>query len=119
MFFDDPHENTGRTRGLRSTPIHASLTRPILLAGADRELTLINAIVIFALFFGIGLSRWTFAVCFLLATVGQWALGRVTRYDPDFRRIYGRHVQLQPFYPARASLRAPRAVVHASIPYSD
>ena len=44
---------------------------------------------------------------------------RCTRYDPDFRRIYTRHVQLQPFYPARASLHAPRAIVHPSVPYSD
>jgi len=107
------------SRGLRTVPVHVSLTRPILLAGADRELTLINLIVIFALIFGIGFSRWTFGVCFLLATVGQWALGRVTRYDPEFRRIYTRHVQLQPFYPARASLHAPRPIVHPSVPYSD
>jgi type IV secretion system protein VirB3 len=107
------------SRGLRCIPIHVSLTRPILLAGADRELTLINVIVNFALIFGIGFSRWTFGVCFLLATVGQWTLGRVTRYDPDFRRVYTRHVQLQPFYPARASLHAPRPIVHASVPYSD
>jgi len=109
----------GSSRGLRTVPIHVSLTRPIHLAGADRELTLINGIVIFALLFGIGFSRWTFGVCLLLATVGQWALGRVTRYDPDFRRVYTRHVQLQPFYPARASLHAPQPIVHASVPYSD
>jgi type IV secretory pathway TrbD component len=115
-------ESTGAAdpgRGLRTVAVHVSLTRPILLAGADRELTLINAIAIFALLFGIGFSRWTVAVGALLATVGQWALGRVTRYDPDFRRAYGRHIQLQPFYPARASLHAPRPIVHASVPYSD
>jgi type IV secretory pathway TrbD component len=111
--------DAGSPQGLHAVPIHVSLTRPILLAGADRELTLINAIAIFALLFGIGLSRWTFGVCLLLATVGQWALGRVTRYDPDFRRTYLRHVQLQPFYPARASLHAPRPIIHASVPYSD
>ncbi len=119
MSLENPREGSASVGGLRSTPIHVSLTRPILLAGADRELTLINVIVIFALLFGIGFSRWTFGVCFCLATAGQWALGRVTRYDPDFRRIYTRHVQLQPFYPARASLHAPRAIVHPSVPYSD
>jgi type IV secretion system protein TrbD len=111
--------DAARSQGLRTVPIHVSLTRPILLAGADRELTLINVVAIFALLFGIGFSRWTFGVGVLMATAGQWALGRVTRYDPDFRRIYARHVQLQPFYPARASLHAPRPIVHASVPYSD
>ena len=100
-------------------PIHASLTRPVLLAGADRELTLVNAVVCFALLFGIGASRWTLAVVAILATVGQWVLGRVTRYDPDFRRTYTRHVQLQAFYPAAPSVHAPRPVVHPAVPYAE
>ena len=87
--------------------------------GADRELTLVNAIICFALVFGIGASRWTLGVVVLLATVGQWALGRVTRYDPDFRRVYTRHVQLQAFYPATSSIHAPRPIIHAAVPYSE
>ena len=112
------NESTTGT-GLRTLPIHLALTRPILLAGADRELTLLNAIVCFALVFGIGLSRWTLGVVVLLATIGQWALGRVTRYDPDFRRVYTRHVQLQPFYPATASIHAARPIIHAAVPYAE
>jgi type IV secretion system protein VirB3 len=112
-------DNETQTAGPRVLPIHASLTRPILLAGADRELTLVNAIICFALVFGIGASRWTLSVVALLATVGQWALGRVTRYDPDFRRVYTRHVQLQAFYPATSSIHAPRPIIHAAVPYSE
>ncbi len=104
--------------GARVLPIHVSLTRPILLAGADRELTLVNVIVCFALVFGIGFSQWTLAIVVFLATVGQWALGRVTKYDPDFRRIYTRQVQLQAYYPAAPSLRARRPIIHTSVPYS-
>jgi type IV secretion system protein VirB3 len=112
-------ENEPPTAGPRVLPIHVSLTRPILLAGADRELTLLNAIICFALVFGIGTSRWTLGVVALLATVGQWTLGRVTRYDPDFRRVYARHVQLQPFYPPTSSIHAPRPIIHAAVPYAE
>jgi type IV secretion system protein VirB3 len=102
----------------RTLPIHVALTRPILLAGADRELTLLNAIVCFALVFGIGASRWTLGVVAILATAGQWALGRVTQYDPDFRRVYARHVQLRSFYPSAPSIHSARPVIHAAVPYS-
>ena len=112
-------EGGAPSSGPRLLAIHASLIRPVLLAGADRELTLVNAVVCFALLFGIGASRWTFGIVALLATAGQWVLGRVTRYDSDFRRVYTRHVQLQPFYPAAASLRAPLPIVHAAVPYAE
>ena len=104
--------------GARMLPIHVALTRPILLAGSDRELTLVNVIVCFALLFGIGFSSWTLSIVLVLSTVGQWALGRVTKYDPDFRRVYTRQVQLQAYYPAAPSIRAGRPIVHPSVPYS-
>lgn len=115
----DDLQNATNAHGLRTLPIHVALTRPILMAGADRELTLINAVVCFALIFGIGASHWTLSVVVLLATVGQWALGRVTNYDPDFRRVYTRQVQLQAYYPAAASIHAPRSIIHPSVPYSE
>ena len=114
-----PMDETRAPAGPRTLPIHVALTRPIVLAGADRELTLLNAIVCFALVFGIGASRWTLGVVALLATVGQWALGRVTRYDTDFRRVYTRHVQLQSFYPATPSIHSRRPIIHAAVPYSE
>jgi type IV secretion system protein VirB3 len=104
--------------GARVLPIHVALTRPILLAGADRELTLVNVIVCFALLFGIGFSKWTLSIVVFLVTVGQWALGRVTKYDPVFRRVYTRQVQLQAYYPAAPSIHARRSIIHPSVPYS-
>jgi type IV secretory pathway TrbD component len=115
----EAQEGTKAEAAPRTVPVHGSLVRPILLAGADRELTLVNAIVCFALLFGIGASRWTVGIVLVIATVGQWALGRVTRYDPDFRRVYARHVQLQAYYPGAPSLHAGRAVVHPALPFSE
>ena len=36
----------------RRIPIHPSLTRPVLLAGAERELVLVNGTIVAALIFG-------------------------------------------------------------------
>ncbi len=110
-------EETGQSRA-RVLPIHVSLTRPILLAGADRELTLVNLIVCFALLFGTGFSPWPLSIVVFLATVGQWALGRVTTYDAEFRRVYSRQVQLQAYYPAAPAIHARRPIIHPSVPYS-
>lgn len=115
---EQTQSGSGEHGGARVLPIHVALTRPILLAGADRELTLVNVIVCFALLFGIGFSQWTLSIVVFLATVGQWALGRVTKYDPDFRRVYTRHVQLQTYYPAAPSIHARRPIIHGSVPYS-
>jgi type IV secretion system protein VirB3 len=109
----------GREEIYRRVPIHAALVRPILFAGADRELTLANGIICIALLFGVGVSRYTTTIAALLLTAGHWALARVAKADPLFRHIYVRHVQLRPFYPAAGLPRARAATVHPSIPLSE
>ena len=43
---------------------------------------------------------------------------RVCRYDPFFRHVYVRHVQLRDYYVAAPCPRARRPVVHPSVPFS-
>jgi len=100
-------------------PIHAALVRPILFAGADRELTLANGVICIALLFGIGVSRYTVFVVVVLLTVGHWALARTTKADSSFRHVYLRHIRLHPFYPAAGAPRARTAIIHPSIPLSE
>lgn len=102
----------------RTLPLHTSLLRPILFGGADRELALSNGVICVALIFGIGISKYTLGVVVLLLTVGHWGLVRVCRYDPFFRHVYVRHVQLRDYYVAAPSPRARRPVVHAAVPVS-
>ena len=102
----------------RLIPIHAALVRPILFAGADRELALANGILCIALLFGIGVSRYTMLVVVLLLTLGHWALVRTTKADPLFRQVYMRHVRLRSFYPAAGSPKMRGALIHPSIPLS-
>ncbi len=94
------------------TPLHASLVRPILLAGAERELVLVGAITIAALLLGVGPHPLTLALAVLLATAGHSGLVLAARYDPQMAGVYARHVRYQSFYPARALLSAPTPPIH-------
>jgi type IV secretory pathway TrbD component len=99
----------------RRTTIHSSLTRPLLLAGAERELVLINGTAIAALIFGVGFHWASVTVAVIFATIGHWVLTRVARHDAQMSRIYIRHVRYQEFYPARASAKAAPAYVFPSV----
>ena len=95
-----------------ATPIHPSLVRPILLGGAERELVLINVILIVILVLGVGPHPLTFLLALLLGSAGHTLLVLAARFDPQIWRVYARHVIYQPFYPAAASFHAPLAPIH-------
>ncbi len=56
----------------RVSTIHQSLTRPVLLAGAERPLAIANWITAAALILGSGLHWYTILIGVLLVTVGHW-----------------------------------------------
>jgi type IV secretion system protein TrbD len=95
----------------RKLPIHPSLIRPLLLAGAERELVLVNVVVIAALIFGVGFHWLSLTAAFGLATAGQWLLVEAAKIDPYLSRIYKRHLQYDAFYLAQPSVSSrPRPV---------
>jgi len=95
----------------RATHLHASLTRPILLGGAEREPVIVEATSIVALTFAVGLHLPTAIIALLLGTVGHSLLRRAAKEDPQMMRVYTRHVRYKTYYPAQASLTAPDPVV--------
>ena len=99
----------------RCAPIHLSLTRPLLLAGAERELVLVNGTLIAALIFGVGFHWTSLTMAILLATVGHWGLTRAAKHDPQLSRVYARHIRYQEYYPARAAVQAPPCYVFPSV----
>src|SRR5213594_333706 len=99
----------------RRAPIHLALTRPLLLAGAERELVLVNGTIIAALIFGVGFHWVSLTIAGLLATGGHWALTRAATYDPRLSRVYVRHIRYQEYYPARPLSAAPPAWVYRSV----
>ena len=99
----------------RRAPIHLSLTRPLLLAGAERELVLVNGTAIAALVFGVGFHWASVTMAIVLATAGHWGLTRAAKHDPQMSRIYVRHIRYQEYYPARASVHAAPGYVFPSM----
>lgn len=95
----------------RRIPIHRSLSRPILLAGGERELTMVNAITVVALVVGGGFTLPALVAAAVIGLGGQFALTRMARIDPQLRAIYARHIHYQDYYPAHASEHAPPALV--------
>src|ERR1700689_1853843 len=86
--------------------IHQSLTRPLLLAGAERAPAIANWVTAAALFFGCGLHWYTVTLMAPPVTVGHWALGQAANFDPQLSRVYVRHIRSQDYYPARAAISA-------------
>ncbi len=100
----------------RVSAIHQSLTRPILLAGAERPLAISNWITAAALIFGGGLHWYTVAMGAFLLTVGHWALVVAAKFDPQLSQVYVRHIRYQDYYPARAPISASPPRIRVSVP---
>lgn len=102
-----------KRRSLRKVAFHQSLTRPVLLGGAERELVIVEVSLIAALVMGLGFHPLSLGLSLLLGTVGHRMLVWTGRQDPQATRVYARHRQYQPFYPASAGVNASPASVPA------
>lgn len=95
----------------RKIPLHPSTLRPLLLAGAEREITLVNGVVTFALTF--------YTVLYISVFVGiavvmsglflQWAARVAGKRDPMGLKVFKRHIHYATWYPAAAHPDAPFA----------
>lgn len=94
-----------------SEPIRQSLVRPVLIAGAERELVIANYTIILALLLGIGFNWITVVVSTLLATLGHWVLVKLSQKEPELRKTYLRHISYKDFYPAQShpNAKTPKA----------
>jgi type IV secretion system protein VirB3 len=101
---------------LRRLPIRRSLIRPLLLAGGERQLVMINCTFIACLIFGMGISLFTVVASALLGIFGQWCLVAAAKSDPAMSRVYLRHIHYQDFYPAKGSAHARAPRILPSIP---
>lgn len=95
----------------RRIPIHRSLQRPILIAGADRELVVLNACVSIAIVFSSKFALYGWVIGGLLGIAIHVGLVMMAKIDPQMREVYLRHIQYQDYYPARASEQAPPGIV--------
>lgn len=74
-------------------PLHRSLTEPILLAGAPRNVAIVNGTLAAAL--GIGMHLWLLGL--LMAIAGHTAAVWGAKSDPQFLDVFARHLKLPAF----------------------
>jgi type IV secretory pathway TrbD component len=96
--------------------IHASLCRPILFMGAEPGVVIVEAAVVLALLFVVGVHVATVAVAVFYVTVVHGAVARVTAADPQISAVYVRSLFARDYYPAHAHLRARPPAVRPSLP---
>jgi type IV secretion system protein TrbD len=85
------------------TPMRASLNRPQLLMGGDRELVLLSGLLAALM----AVSVMSF-LSFLIAGGSFMAivavLARMGKDDPLMRKVYARHLTYKDFYPAKSGV---------------
>ena len=96
--------------------VHASLTRPVLFAGAEPAVVVVEVTTAFALLFGVGLHIATFLLAAFYLTVVHSLMVWVAARDPHMTALYLRSLAARDYYPAQAGVYAPPPVVHPSIP---
>lgn len=87
---------------LQNVPIHRSLIRPRLVAGAERELFLFLGLICATMIF-VSVS-WPSAIFGgLLWMAGVYVLREMAKVDPMMSQIYARHLKYKAFYAARSA----------------
>ncbi len=95
------------TSAPRQETLHVSLTRPILLGGAERQLVIIEVTTVLALLLGVGLHLATIALAVLITMVGHPMLRAMAKSDPQMLGVYVRHLRYATYYPAQTHPNAP------------
>lgn len=90
-------------------PLHQSLVRPLLLAGAELAPAVIELFLTFLFAFGFGFSWFSIAFALAFGSLSHLLLLRAAKTDPQLCAVYARHVRYQRFYPAAAHPSAPGA----------
>ena len=89
-----------------SAPLHASLNRPLLLLGGERNGVLLLMVIAGVFIFSLH-ALWAALLGMGLWSVGQFALARAGAYDPQLSKTGARSLRFRRFYPAAASPFAP------------
>ena len=95
--------------------IHASLYRPVLFAGAEPAVVVLEVTTAFALVFGVGLHVATVLLAVFYLTVVHAVMVWVAKQDPQMTALYVRSLVTRDFYPPHASVHGAAPPVHPSI----
>jgi type IV secretory pathway TrbD component len=96
--------------------IHSALHRPVLMAGVDRGLVIVEATLVTALVVMGGLDWRTLSAAALLVVVLHPAMAWATRADAAVAEVYVRSLGAQDFYPPAGGWRARPPAVRPALP---
>ena len=97
-------------------PIHASLYRPVLFAGAEPPAVIVEVTTAFALVFGVGLHLATVLLAVFYLTVVHGVMVWIAKQDPQMSALYIRGLAARDFYTPHAGLNAPTPGARPALP---
>ena len=109
-------ERNSNLSDLIEVPIRQSMWKTVLLAGADRRITIIVIGSCMVLVLLSRFSFWPSVTAILIATLGQLAGIKLAAVDPHLIDVYLRHVSFKRIYAARPDIRATRQKPTPSVP---
>ena len=97
-------------------PIHASLYRPVLFAGAEPAVVIVEVSTAFALVFGVGFHAATLLLAVFYLTVVHGVMVWVAKQDAQMSALYLRSLAARDFYAPHARIGGPTPAVKPSLP---
>ena len=88
-----------------TVPVHPSLIKPILYAGAERELTICLAFSAMIIWVA-GKDFISLIIAFLFWFIGILLARMAAFIDPQMTRIFFKHLKYQDYYPATEKLES-------------
>jgi type IV secretion system protein VirB3 len=85
--------------------MHASVNRPQLLMGGDRELVLLAGLVGAVMAISV-MTMMSFFIAGVSFGTIVMVLARLGKADPLMRKVYSRHIRYNDFYPAKSGKKA-------------
>ncbi len=93
-----------------SVPIHASLNRPMLMLGGERQLVLMLGVTAGVFIFSLA-QLWAAIVGIVIWVSGQYFLSRAADYDTQLSKIGPRHLKYKRQYLSGATPFSPNREV--------
>jgi type IV secretory pathway TrbD component len=109
-------DNSARNGGLERHVIHSSLYRPVLFAGAEPAVVVIEMTTAFALVFGIGVHLVTLLLATFYLTIVHGVMVWVAKQDPHMTELYARSLTARDFYAPHSTIRGICPAITPSIP---
>ena len=101
---------------LEPHPIHPSLVRPVLFAGAEPAAAVMEGLTAGALLFGVGFHLATIALALFYLTVVHGVMVWVAKQDPHMSQLYLRSLSARDFYYPHGSPFANTPATRQAIP---